>query len=102
MRAVNAKEADLSATTLEMLIQAYGPNYPDPGTRPRRAKKLCAPCCHVVAYAPVRYCDAVSVPGQAYCPLHRQNAAADTAQPAKPGLMRGPEKAGTWRTRSWN
>ncbi len=91
----------MSATTLESLLLAYGQNYPEPRIAPRRAKKLCAPCCHVVSYAPVRYCDAVSVEGGAYCARHRQDAAS-ADQPAKFDFAARPKIHGVWRSRDWN
>ena len=53
----------------------------------RMAKKLCAPCCWVTREAPVRYCDAIAVPGEAYCAKHEEQMAANTKPHRKLSFM---------------
>lgn len=54
----------------------------------RMAKKLCAPCCWVVREAPTTmYCDAVTVPGEAYCAAHEEQMAANTRRAKKFSFM---------------
>ncbi len=59
------------------------------GKTGRTAKKLCAPCCWVIGNAPVRYCDAVAIPGDVYCAKHEpaQQTAASASSLKKFGFL---------------
>ncbi len=67
----------------------------------RMAKKLCAPCCWEISQKPMRYCDAVSVPGETYCREHQQQHEAAIQKSKKSGFMPLGRTA-VWRIRAWS
>jgi hypothetical protein len=94
------KERPLSGLSLEALSLEYA-QYPAQAVpAPRRAKKLCAPCCHVITTKSQKYCDAVSVPGEMYCAAHLRPAATETRRPIKfPFRLMQAFKPLSWRIR---
>ncbi len=60
----------MSGISLEALSLEYARDPGPKGALPRRAKKLCAPCCHLMPPHRVKYCDAVAVAGEMYCAAH--------------------------------
>ncbi len=66
----------------------------------RQAKKLCAPCNWVVRENPTRYCDEVSVAGQAYCAAHQRALVAGEKRGKKFGFTLA-GKSIPWRSRGY-
>lgn len=66
----------------------------------RQAKKLCAPCNWVVRENPTRYCDEVSVAGQAYCAAHQRALAAGEKRSKMFGFTLV-KKTVAWRSRGF-
>jgi hypothetical protein len=94
-------ERPLSGMSLEALLQEYTLNPDRTGAVPRRAKKLCAPCCHLMAPHRAKYCDAVSVPGEMYCAAHLQPAMPMQRQAKFPFSLLPAFRTVPWRSREW-